>query len=329
MGAAARVLADGFTARQSALTYESYLLSQLETQAAAPRSTRWFGRRAAPGLVEERLPNLFILGAPKAGTTFVHQALRLVPEVFMSEVKEPGFFTSREYRLGIDHYAEAYFRGSGGHPLRGESTPWYLYSQDARSRIGELSAPSPPKLVVIVRRPADRALSMHRDQVRIRRERRPFEVAVEEELAGLDRGDLAEDVRNRYIWCGFYTQHVRAWQDVFGPDSVQVIVFEDLARDADAVWSELSSFLGHDLGPSTFSRVSERDMNLAGDLRWPRLRPARAVARGPGAGSGGAGEAGPPSGGPPASGPAAGPDESRTIGGLRHRSGERRRGSPR
>ena len=271
MSAAARLRAEGFTARQSAATYEDHLESYLERSAPRRGALGRSGRRRPADPLEARLPNLFILGAPKAGTTFVHEALRLAPGVYMSEVKEPGFFTSREYRLGLDHYAHAYFRGAAGHRVRGESTPWYLYSEDARRRIAELPMPSAPKLVIFVRRPSDRALSMHRDQVRIHREHRSFEVAVHDELRGLERGELVPDVRNRYVWCGFYSRHIRAWQEAFGPDSVQTIVFEDLARDGETVWSELSSFLGQDLGPPTFSEVSERDRNLAGDLRWPRL----------------------------------------------------------
>jgi hypothetical protein len=38
------------------------------------------------------LPDFFIAGAPKAGTTALHAALARHPALFMSAVKEPKFF---------------------------------------------------------------------------------------------------------------------------------------------------------------------------------------------------------------------------------------------
>jgi hypothetical protein len=270
MSDAARARATRFTAEQSAARYEAYLQECVDASRAVAGSRRT-ARRRPPGWLEQRLPNLFVLGAPKAGTTFVHEALRQAPGVFMSDVKEPGFFMSREYRLGLDHYVQAYFRGAQQYPRRGESTPWYLYSDAARQRIADLPGLLEPKLIVMVRRPADRAFSMHRDQARIGREDRPFDVAVAEELDGLARGDQPADVRLRYVWCGLYTIHIRAWQDTFGRDSVQVLVADHLDTDPAGVWDRLAAFLGQDLGPPTFDRVSERDRNQGGELRWPRL----------------------------------------------------------
>ena len=37
-------------------------------------------------------PNLFIVGAPKSGTTSIYNYLKNHPEVFMSPIKEPHFF---------------------------------------------------------------------------------------------------------------------------------------------------------------------------------------------------------------------------------------------
>ncbi len=37
-------------------------------------------------------PNLFLVGAPRSGTTALHGYLALHPDAFMSPVKEPHFF---------------------------------------------------------------------------------------------------------------------------------------------------------------------------------------------------------------------------------------------
>ena len=38
------------------------------------------------------LPDFFVIGAPKAGTTAVHTALARHPQLFLSAIKEPKFF---------------------------------------------------------------------------------------------------------------------------------------------------------------------------------------------------------------------------------------------
>jgi glycosyltransferase involved in cell wall biosynthesis len=230
--------------------------------------------RAGPkgGALDPRMPNLFVLGAPKAGTTFVHHALSRAPDVFMSSVKEPGYFTSsRDQRRGLEYYLNAYFSGAEGHSYRGESTPWYLYSEPALERIAALPSRSELKLLVLIRRPSARALSMYRDQVRIQREHRSFGEAVDAELELLCAGELGPDVRQRYVWCGRYSEHIRRWQEAFGENSLHVLLFEEMALEPAKVWAELASFLGCDLGPSRFEEVEQAERNPAGSLRWPRL----------------------------------------------------------
>ena len=38
------------------------------------------------------LPDFFVVGAPKAGTTALHAALARHPQLFMATVKEPKYF---------------------------------------------------------------------------------------------------------------------------------------------------------------------------------------------------------------------------------------------
>jgi len=221
---------------------------------------------------DPRTPNLFVAGVPKAGTTFLHYALDRVPDVFMSSVKEPGFFTSaREQRRGFGYYLDAYFAKAAGFPIRGESTPWYVYSDAAREQIARIAAPAAAKVVLLLRRPSDRALSMYRDQVRLNREVRSFTDAVDAELRGLDAGDLVADVRQRYVWGGLYHQHLQSWVDDLGSERVHVIVLEELTARPEEAWVALGRFLDHDLGPSRLAEVDERDRNPSSTLRWPRV----------------------------------------------------------
>src|SRR5690349_24105388 len=79
----------------------------------------------------ERRPDLFIVGAPKTGTTSMYEYLRGHPEVFMSPVKEPLYFAPD---LAVE---------SAGHDLRyGRDQERYLALFDeaiTQKRLGEAS----------------------------------------------------------------------------------------------------------------------------------------------------------------------------------------------
>ena len=119
------------------------------------------------------LPDFFVIGAPKAGTTALHAALARHPALYLSPVKEPKFFlgdgtpsrriagpgephSAREWVWRRDHY-EALFAAAPPGTLRGESTPFYLYDPEAHDRLRALVPKA--KLIAIVRDPVDRAYS--------------------------------------------------------------------------------------------------------------------------------------------------------------------------
>ena len=43
----------------------------------------------------EKWPNLFIVGAPKAGTSSLYVYLANIPGIFMSKAKEPNYFSKK------------------------------------------------------------------------------------------------------------------------------------------------------------------------------------------------------------------------------------------
>jgi hypothetical protein len=118
------------------------------------------------------LPDFFVAGAPKAGTTALHAALAQHPQLYMSAVKEPKFFltdgppptqggpgdakTYREHIWRRSDY-EALFDGAPPGTLSGESTPFYLYKGDAQQRIKALIPDA--RLIIVLRDPIERAHS--------------------------------------------------------------------------------------------------------------------------------------------------------------------------
>ncbi len=118
------------------------------------------------------MPDFFIAGVPKAGTTALHVALGRHPALYMSAVKEPKFFLTdgpppvhggpgdaKTYRENIWRRAdyEALFDPASADQLRGELTPFYLHSRDAQRRI-RAQIPD-AKLIVVLRDPVERAHS--------------------------------------------------------------------------------------------------------------------------------------------------------------------------
>jgi len=121
----------------------------------------------------EARPDALIIGAPKAGTSALHAALARHPQVWASPMKEPKFYlcgeapppayvgpgdphSSREWIWRRRDY-ERLFSAAPDSTARIESTPFYLYSHDARRRLAEELPDA--RLIVIVRDPIDRAYS--------------------------------------------------------------------------------------------------------------------------------------------------------------------------
>lgn len=217
---------------------------------------------------DPRFPNLFVIGAPKCGTTSLHSALAMTPGTYMSKVKEPGFFsTDHQYERGVEHYLNSFFRGAERFSLRGESTPWYFYSNEARGRIKQARRGLPTKFVVLLRRPSARAYSMYLDQQRAGLESRTFERAVAEEMYESPPQEVAGPPHRRYLWASRYAEHIEAWRNTFGTESVAVFLTDDL-REPQRFWRELSTFLGVDLGRERLSALTPRQTNAAAGRRW-------------------------------------------------------------
>jgi hypothetical protein len=200
------------------------------------------------------LPDFFIAGAPKAGTTAVHAALARHPALYMSGVKEPKFFltdgpppprggpgdvqTYREHVWRRGDY-EALFDPAPAGVLRGESTPFYLYNQAALRRIRALIPGA--KLIVILRDPVERA---HSNWTHLW-------------SAGLDPvGDVVaacaeEDRRIAAGWADFwhyaalgrYGGQLERLYALFPRDQVMVLRYRALVQDPAGVLDRICAFL--------------------------------------------------------------------------------------
>jgi hypothetical protein len=107
------------------------------------------------------VPNIFILGAPKCGTTSVAAWLDQHQSVFMHQPKEPhSFDTAYSYPDKIElEEALINFTANSDALWRGEASTWYLRSPEAVDNILKLSPNA--RFIVCVRNPVDMAISLH------------------------------------------------------------------------------------------------------------------------------------------------------------------------
>lgn len=201
-------------------------------------------------------PDFLIVGAPKAGTTALHSALARHPEVFMSSPKEPKYFlcdqappphwrgpgdkhSQQEWVWRRNDY-EALFSEAPAHSVRGESTPFYLWSRGAHRRIAE--ALPDVRLIAVVRDPIDRAYSNWMHLWCDGLEPVPdFLEAFRMEPRRIHDG-YAPFWRYRELGCyGEQLQHLFRYVD---PDRVLLMRYRELIEDPCGAVDRACSFLG-------------------------------------------------------------------------------------
>jgi hypothetical protein len=221
-----------------------------------------------------RWPNLFLVGAAKAGTTSLYDSLARHPAIYMSPMKEPHYFSridpAPERRAFFPRVTDedsylALFDGAAGEGLVGEASTSYLWEPHTAERI-KGSIPE-ARILVMLRDPVERAYSQYWNDVRGGLERRGFQEALVDERRS---GPGAWGVTSLYIECGLYADQLERYLERFGAQ-VHVAFFEDYARDEGATTAEILSFLG--LEPEAADALSRR----ANPASMPRNRLSRAV----------------------------------------------------
>lgn len=195
----------------------------------------------------QRLPNFFIIGAAKAGTTTVFNILKQHPDVYLSEVKEPQFFCNDEkYNMGMNYYINTYFSGSEKFKARGEATPHYLFYERVAMRIAKHIPIKNQRFVVILRNPIKRAYSLYWNMVAEGIETLGFEEAIDNENNRLNNKYTAKlcSLRYTYVSSSKYAEQVRAYLKYFNKDQFVFIIFEEFIKDIECSMKSVFDFLG-------------------------------------------------------------------------------------
>ncbi len=226
-----------------------------------------------------RVPDFFVVGQPKSGTTALYEMLRAHPQIFMPASKEPWFFaeellertpprpegtprTLAEYR--------SWFAPAAPGQITGEATALYLWSHTAARRI---AAERPDaRIVAVLREPAGLLRSLHLQFVQTY-------VETETDLARaleLERPRArGERIPRHTYWprALLYSEHVRyveqlrRYHQAFPAEQVLVMIYDDFRADNEGALRRVLAFLGVD----DSQPITTREANPTVQVRSRRL----------------------------------------------------------
>ena len=257
------------------------------------------------GAVQGRVPDFFIVGHHKSGTTALYEMLSRHPQIYMSEIKEPRFLASdmaprfppprgralpqtlNEYRL--------LFADVSPQQRAGEATPSYLFSHTAAARIAELQPAA--RIVAILREPASFLRSLHLQLLRSHVESEKnlgkalaLETARREGRSIPRRSHLPQLLQ--YSEHVRYVEQLRRYHAVFAPEQILVLIYDDFLDDNRGTLRKTLGFLEVDdeqqlddllysvtLGQSPVSRAARATAKTLAprELRRDALRAIRRV----------------------------------------------------
>ncbi len=234
------------------------------------------------------LPNFFLAGAPKAGTTSLHHYLSQHPQIYMSPLKEPCYFSAEfrvqncaesmredvergqrelkrylagpvlEYRFGgmIDDWDDylRLFADARGEIAIGEATPGYLWSKTAARHI--YARIPDAKILCMLRDPAERAFSQYMHGLASGKVRRSFREHIE---ANLRNRSEKFSIDYPFLEMGMYYEQVRRFLALFPRENVWIGLYEDYRAAPERVFESIFRFLGVDaaFAPDTSRRHLE------------------------------------------------------------------------
>jgi len=257
--------------------------------------TLWAEQPVAAHPPRQRVPDFFVVGHPKSGTTALYDTLLRHPQIYMPTNKEPWFFASelelrdppRPSGTGwtpqtLEEYLSL-FDAAAPQQRAGEASALYLWSGTAAERIAEVQPAA--RIIAILREPASFLRSLHLQFVQTYLEtEKDLRKALSLEEA---RREGRHVPRNSY-WPGatLYSDHVhyveqlRRYHAIFPAEQILVLIYDDFRRDNQATVREVLRFLDVD----DTAAIAVREVNPTVSVRARRLHElthALATGRGP------------------------------------------------
>ncbi len=173
-------------------------------------------------------PDFMIIGAPRAGTTFLFSLLNSIPNIYIPVEKELKFFSANLATWDLESYLGHFRRGAGS--MCGEGSP--SYASLPPSRIDLIRKLNPAlKIIYMLREPRVRLASDWKQ--------------VSKSLQTWTERDLVSYVVSDgpIVNCD-YAGNLERWLRFFPADQIKVCFFEEFSEDPQAVFEDVVQFLG-------------------------------------------------------------------------------------
>ena len=192
------------------------------------------------------LPNFLIIGAAKAGTSWIARRLAQHPQVF--ETGSTYFFDNPAHFAKGTAWYEQCFRGAKDARAIGEKTPSYLWGSKYDSRTDPSIVPQRvrqvipnARLIVILRNPVSRAVSHFNYAIRTGH-LSPFS-DIDRVLTGQQHAVKGQRILER----GLYCRQIERWLEYFPRERMRILILErDVVQRPSETLIDLCQFLGVD-----------------------------------------------------------------------------------
>ena len=178
-------------------------------------------------------PDFIILGAMKCGTSTLATQLGAQPGIFMTDPKEPNFFSDNSiYANGTDWYAELFASAQPG-DIKGEASTHYTKRPDLPETLSRMTALLPDvRLVYMIRNPITRISSHY----------------IHEWSQGILSGSIANALQTHaaLIDYGLYGWQIAPYIDAYGPDAILLTSLERMKADPKGELARVARHIGYD-----------------------------------------------------------------------------------
>ena len=208
----------------------------------------------------KRGPDFIVIGAMKSATSTLHEQLNEQQGFFMSEEKEPNFFSNDEiYAKGLDWYASLFASAAPG-DLCGESSTHYTKLPTYPRTVARMRAAlSEVKVIYMMRHPIDRLISHYLHEQFEWRMQMPIEEAI--------------DKHPELISYGCYSMQLEPFLDAYGSENILLLFFERFIRNGQQELERVCRFLGSQRKPRWVESVEATNVSNQ-RMRQSRLRDA-------------------------------------------------------
>lgn len=198
-----------------------------------------------------KYPNLYLVGAPKCGTTSMYHYLKSHSQIFFPEAKEPHHFgtdlglRAKGFRKESADYLALYSE-AGQARYRGDASVFYLYSEKAAERIAR-AAPE-ARIICLLRRPVDMMFSMYTFALRHGAETaNSFEEALRLEANRKDGQAIPATVfieeMLHYRGLSNYLPQLERYYQHFPKEQILVLLHDDLKNKPEPLFQQVADFL--------------------------------------------------------------------------------------